>query len=78
VRAEVTVVTTKGQLVVPSRLRRKYGLRRGTRVAFVEEGKKLVLQPLTPEYVRAQRGSLAGKPSALEIVLEDRRRERDL
>lgn len=75
-KAEVTKVTTKGQLVIPSRLRKKYGIRKGTQIAFVEDGERLVLEPLTPEYVRAQRGSLAKGPSALKFLLAERRRER--
>jgi len=76
--AEFSTVTSKGQLVIPSRLRRKLGIRRGTRVVFVEEKGKLLLQPLTPEYVRSLRGSLKGRRSALDFLLEERKRERDL
>ncbi len=35
-KREVTTVTRKRQLVIPSKLRRKYGIRKGTQVAFVE------------------------------------------
>lgn len=75
---EVSTVTTKGQLVIPSKLRRKYAIHKGTQVAFLEEENRLVLQPLTPEFVRALRGSLKGEPSALKQLLEDRKREREL
>jgi AbrB family looped-hinge helix DNA binding protein len=75
---EVSTVTTKGQLVIPSKLRRKYAIREGTQVAFVEEENRLALQPLTPEFIRSLRGSLKGEPSALKVLLEDRKRERDL
>ncbi len=77
-KAEVSTVTSKGQLVIPSKLRRKYGIRRGTQVAFVEEDHRLVLQPLTPEFIRSLRGSLKGEPSVLKFLLEDRKREREL
>jgi AbrB family looped-hinge helix DNA binding protein len=77
-RSEVSTVTTKGQLVIPSRLRRKYAIREGTQVAFVEEENRLVLQPLTPEFIRTLRGSLKGEPSALKILQEERKREREL
>jgi AbrB family looped-hinge helix DNA binding protein len=72
---EVSTVTTKGQLVIPSKLRRKYSIRKGTRVAFLEEENRLILQPLTPEFIRSLRGSLKGEPSALKSLLEDRERE---
>ena len=76
--AEVSTVTTKGQLVIPSKLRRKYGIRKGTLVAIVEEDNRIVLQPLTPEFIRGLRGSLKGEPSASKLLLEDRKREREL
>ncbi len=77
-KSEVATVTTKGQLVIPSKLRRKYAIREGTQVAFVEEENRLVLQPLTPEFIRTLRGSLKGEPSALKILQEERKREREL
>lgn len=76
--AEFSTVTSKGQLVIPAKLRRKYAIRKGTRVAFVEEENRLVLQPLTPEYIDRLRGSLKKGPSALRFLLRERRRERDL
>ena len=75
---EVCTVTTKGQVVIPAKLRRKYAIGKGTQVAFVEEENRLVLQPLTPEYIRSLRGSLKGEPSALKTLQDERRRERKL
>jgi AbrB family looped-hinge helix DNA binding protein len=77
-KTEVSTVTTKGQLVIPAKLRRKYAIREGTKVAFLEEENRLVLQPLTPEFIRSLRGSLKGEPSALKILLEERKRDREL
>ena len=77
-KTEVSTVTTKGQLVIPSKLRRKYSIKKGTQVAFVEQENRLVLQPLTPEFIRSLRGSLKGEPSALKALLADRKRERKL
>jgi AbrB family looped-hinge helix DNA binding protein len=77
-KTEVSTVTTKGQLVIPAKLRRRYAIREGTQVAFLEEENRLVLQPLTPEFVRSLRGSLRTGPSALKILLDDRKREREL
>jgi AbrB family looped-hinge helix DNA binding protein len=77
---ETSYVTSKGQLVVPSRIRRKYGIKPGTRVNFLEDGERIIFQPVTPEYVRSFRGVFKLKPgekSAVQEHLEDRRRERD-
>ena len=77
-KTEVSTVTTKGQLVIPAKLRRKYAIRKGTQVAFLEEENRLVLQPLTPEFIRSLRGSLKGEPSATKILQEERKRDREL
>jgi AbrB family looped-hinge helix DNA binding protein len=77
-KTEVSTVTTKGQLVIPSKLRRKYSIKEGTQVAFLEQENRLVLQPLTAEFIRSLRGSLSGGPSALDYLLEERKRERKL
>jgi len=77
-KAEVSTVTTKGQLVIPSKLRRKYSIKKGTQVAFVEEENRLILQPLTPAFIRSLRGCLGKDSKALEILLEERHRERKL
>ena len=77
-KTEVSTVTTKGQLVIPAKLRRKYAIRKGTQVAFVEEENRLILQPLTPEFIRSLRGSLKGESSASKILLEERKRDREL
>ena len=75
---KVSTVTTKGQLVIPSKLRRKYGICKGTQVVFVEEDHRLILQPLTPEFIRSLRGWLKDEPSPMKVLLEERRRERKL
>ena len=77
-KTETSTVTTKGQLVIPAKLRRKYAIRKGTQVAFIEEENRLILQPLTPEFIRSLRGCLGKDSSAPEILLEERRRERKL
>jgi AbrB family looped-hinge helix DNA binding protein len=69
-------VSTKGQVVIPAELRRKYGIEAGTRVYIVDEGDRIVLQPITKEYVRKLRGSLTGG-GALQILEDERRRERE-
>jgi AbrB family looped-hinge helix DNA binding protein len=75
-KVETSVVTTKGQLVIPARLRRRFGIRRGTLVSFLEDGGRIIVQPITREFIQSLRGSLKGKPSALDYLLEERKRER--
>ena len=74
-------VTSKGQLVVPSRIRRRFGIKPGTRVAFVEDGDSLIFQPVTREYIHSLRGKIklktGGKPFA-EWWAEQKREEMEL
>ena len=77
-KIETSIVTTKGQLVIPARLRRRFGIKKGTLVTFTEDDGRLIVQPVTREFIRALRGSLKGEPSALEILLDERQRERTL
>ncbi len=70
-----TTATTKGQVVIPSSVRRKLGIKAGTRfsVALNEENTQIILTPITREYIR----SMAGKFRDLPLI-EDLERERRL
>ena len=74
-------VSSKGQLVIPSEIRKKFGIETGTRVRFVEEGSQLVLVPETLaaklRMIEGLRGMTAGGPSGTDALLEDRRLERE-
>jgi AbrB family looped-hinge helix DNA binding protein len=69
-------VTSKGQLVVPARLRRKYGIKAGTRVRFVERDREIVLQPVTRQYIRSVCGLLAEAGPATPDLLKERIRDK--
>ena len=59
--------TSKGQLVIPAELRRKHGIEAGTRVKFLEDRfGRIILQPITEEYVDRVMGCLASGPDLLE------------
>jgi AbrB family looped-hinge helix DNA binding protein len=77
-KPETSVVTSKGQLVIPARLRRRYGIKRGTLIAFTEDECRIIVQPVTREFIRGLRGSLKGESSALDALVQERKRERTL
>jgi AbrB family looped-hinge helix DNA binding protein len=67
--------TSKGQLVIPAELRRKHGIEAGTKVKFLEDDfGRIVIQPITEEYIDRVRGMLAGGPDLLATLREERRR----
>jgi len=58
--------TSEGQLVVPAELRRKHRIEAGTKVKFLEDQfGRIVLQPLTEDYVDRVQGCLADGPDLL-------------
>ena len=68
--------TSKGQLVVPAELRRKHGISAGTRVKFLEDQfGRIVLQPITDEYVDRIMGVLADGPDLLAGWEAEHRKE---
>jgi len=70
-----TTTTTKGQIVIPSSVRRKLGIKAGTRiqVELDEENSQIILKPITREYIERMAGKFRGLP-----LLEDLKRERKL
>jgi AbrB family looped-hinge helix DNA binding protein len=77
-KVETSTVTSKGQLVIPARLRRRFGIKKGTLISFIEDNGRIIVQPVTREFIRSLRGSLKGEPSGLDYLLEERKRERAL
>ncbi len=72
-------MSSKGRIVIPARLRRKYGLKEGARLNFVEEEGRFVVQPVTKAYISSFRGIFKSKPggkSAVQALLEARAAER--
>lgn len=77
-KSEYSTLTSKGQLVIPAELRRRLGMRKGTRVAITEENGHLVLQPITEEFIDSLKGCLKGGPDLLAYREREHKRERKL
>jgi AbrB family looped-hinge helix DNA binding protein len=71
-----TYSTTKGQIVIPSSLRRKYGIKVGTKILVYDDGEHIILKPLTEQYLRKLQGTLKGK-GALKVLLQERARDKE-
>ena len=68
--------TSKGQLVIPAELRRKHGIEAGTRVKILEDQfGRIVLQPITEEYIDRVMGCLAKGPDLLANWEKEHRAE---
>ena len=62
--------------MIPSELRRKYGLKEGVRIQVIDDGEQIILQPITPEYVRKVRGLLKGN-RGMKALMQDRQMEKE-
>ena len=68
--------SSKGQLVVPAELRRKCGIQAGTKVKFLEDQfGRIVLQPITADYIDRVMGCLAEGPDLLAAWEREHREE---
>lgn len=74
---DAAYVTTKGQLVVPARIRRKYGIKPGTKIYFVERGDQILFQPVTREFIRSVRGMLESTDSVAKELVNQRKMEKE-
>jgi AbrB family looped-hinge helix DNA binding protein len=74
-----TIVTSKGQVVIPSKIRRQLGIKEGTylQIEVDEVNKRLILTPVTREYIHSLRGKYKGK-GLMKAFMADKQREKEL
>ncbi len=74
-----TIVTSKGQVVIPSQIRRRLGIKEGTflEINVDEASKKIILTPITREYIHSLRGKYKGK-GLLKALMAEKQREKEL
>ena len=75
---ERSVVTVKGQVVIPSKLRRKFGMKKGTQVFIYEKDGEIVVRPITDEYIEGMAGMTGTKGKLLKALEEEKAKERML
>lgn len=73
---EKVVVTSKGQVVIPVRYRKKYNIKKGTRLSLSDREGELVLKPITDEFIEAMAGITGTRGKLLRALKEEKDRER--
>ena len=71
-----TYSTVKGQIVIPAALRRKYGIKKGTKIIVTDIGDSINLKPVTEQYLKNMQGSLKGK-GALKVLTDERHKDKE-
>lgn len=72
-----TTMTTKGQIVIPSHIRRKMNMRKGTKLYIEERGEEIVIKAITPEYFEKIAGVLATKGKLSLAILQGRIKDKE-
>jgi AbrB family looped-hinge helix DNA binding protein len=74
-----TTATAKGQIVIPSSIRRKFDIKEGTRIQIEvdEEAHQIILKPITRQFIRSLRGKYRNS-GLMDELMAEKRRERDL
>ena len=74
-----TVATSKGQVVIPSKIRKQLGIKDGTylQIDVNTATRQIILTPVTREYIHSLRGKYKGK-GLMKSLMADKKREREL
>lgn len=67
-------VSTKGQMVIPSSIRKKYRIKPRSKVEFLDMGNEIVIVPIPNNSFIESRGALRGVN--VEDLIKQRRKER--
>ena len=68
-------VLAKGQVVIPSSIRKKYGILPGCEIQIFEYGNLIYLVPPSKDPVEQAMGCLPSAPSLSEELLRERRKD---
>ena len=74
-----TITNSKGQFVIPAKIRRQLGIKDGTylQIDVDEVARKIILTPVTMGYVHSLRGKYRGK-GLMKALMAEKKREREL
>ena len=70
-------VTTKGQIVIPKKIREKYGIYPSTLIRWIEKKDGILMVPDTEDSIVAARGMLKGT-GMLKAYLKEKKKDRKM
>ena len=73
----ISVITTKGQIVIPSKIRRRLNIKSGTKIFIEERGDEIILKPVTSAYFENIAGVLDTKGKLSKSLLDNRVRDKE-
>ncbi len=72
----LTIITRRGQTVVPALIRKKYSIQEGDRLAWIDDGQVIKVIPVPADPIRALRGRGRGE-KLVEELLKARQDDKD-
>lgn len=70
------IISTKGQIVIPREMRKRYRLHPNTTAVWVDAGSALLVFPRENDPVRASRGLLKGSKLTLKALKKERKNDK--
>lgn len=70
-----TIITTKGQVVIPAKIRKRMHIKKGARFYIEERGDELVLRAVTPAYFEQVAGILQTRGRLSKALLSERSKD---
>ncbi len=72
---ESSIINSKGQIVIPKKIRTKYGIKPGTKIGFIEKDNMLILKPLTKKHFESLAGWLQDAPDLIADLMNEKKEE---
>ena len=72
------VVTSKGQIVIPSKIRRRLNIKRGTKLYIEEREDELMVKAVTPAYFEKIAGVLPTKGKLSRMLVAQRQKDKGM
>ncbi|MGA2978635.1 MAG: AbrB/MazE/SpoVT family DNA-binding domain-containing protein [Terriglobales bacterium] len=70
-KAKYTILSTKGQIIIPAEIREQMNLSVGTKLSIQRDGQTLILRPITPEFIDSLCGSTKGLSKLRDTMHRD-------
>ena len=73
----VAKVSEKGWVVIPKEIRKKHGIKPGSKVTFVDLGDSIFLVPVPENPIEAFRGAWEDRGPSTDDIVDEHTRERE-
>lgn len=72
---KISKITSSGRLTIPIVFRKKYDLKKGTKIIFIVHVDRIIIQKLGENYFSELSGLLGEKGTMLESLIKDKLQE---